>query len=208
MKTLKTNSKMKNGVAILPLIIALFFMASCNKEETIKPSHDFAIQQDAAMRQTTDQNQVIPISNQAPVFAMIQIVHKSHVGVGKFDLPDYSVIVQNNGTVTYVGRSNVKRTGTVTFQISGIELINLKNLFVNAKFNTMEDNLEFIPNYPLTLTTFKFPFFLPNGRTLVDFGQGYPEQLIQLRTSVENMLHISQYVKGTNIASIIGKSDL
>jgi hypothetical protein len=211
MKTLKSNPKMKNDAAILPFIIALFFMASCAKEDAIQPSASAAIQSDEAAK-IAKLHSVEAFAVANPIdraFTMIQIEHKSRFASSVLNstLADYSVIVKSNGTVTYEGRANVKKVGKVEFSIGASELRTLSMLFAEADFNNIVDNLVCIPNRPLTLTTFQEKAG-ERGKTLVDFGQGYPATLIQLRTEVEDILHISQYVKGNILAGVIGKSDL
>jgi hypothetical protein len=203
MNTLKSiPTKMKSGAAILPLIIALFFMASCSKDESVNPMNKELTPTDAARFVKPGLAEGFATINDARDLNLLQIEHKSRFAIISSNTqPDYSVIIQSYGIVIYEGRANVKRLGKVQFTASAQQLRKLNMLWMSVDFAKITDKVELIPNHPVNITTFR-------GKTLIDYGQGDPAQLIELRQATEDILQISQYVKGNVLPGVIGKSDL
>jgi hypothetical protein len=109
-------------------------------------------------------------------------------------MADYEVQVFSNGTVVYIGRQNVSVIGKKIFSVNLPTINNLRMMFINISFFTIRVNEDPIPDAPIISTTFSNGSTKP--RTIVDYDNGTPEAVFKVRTAVEDMLHISQYVYG------------
>jgi hypothetical protein len=204
MKTLNsTTSKVKNGVIILPFIIGLFMMASCQKEESVQPSDNSSNQ--SAMRQTNSVNaEAATIEIPRPViFTMVNIEHQS----GWSTAPAYSVTIKSDGEVIYRGSHNVRTMGAVSFDISKETLSYIQDMFYYSRFYQIRDTLALTPDVPVNLTFYRESLKV-NGKTLIDENKSYPAILIQLRQKVEETLNISKYVKGTDDIKPVASADV
>jgi hypothetical protein len=198
MKTLNSLSqKMQDVVAmlplILPLIITLFCMASCSKEDSVKPSLNQAAASHSDLKQVNLDADVLPSqihNGLAITYTVAKIEHRG----GRSLLPTYTVTIQSDGLIIYEGIHNVYKAEKIGWRISPDNLTYIKFLFYSSHFYQIRDTL--VPNVdaPVNLTSYKENIEALNY-TLVDINDGYPQMVIQTRQKVEDMLNISALVK-------------
>ncbi len=182
MKTTKLFSfNIRNGFIALSLVLCLVTLIfnACKKDEPLQ------ISDTSSQAGSNERNAPNEIVN----YEMIDINHVP----GHGPMVDYQVQVFSNGTIVYIGRSNVSVIGKKIFSVDLPTINNLRMMFMNISFFTIRVNDNPIPDAPITYTTFS------NGskpRTIVDYGDGTPESVYKVRTAVEDMLHISQFVYG------------
>ncbi|MEO5571520.1 MAG: DUF6438 domain-containing protein [Bacteroidia bacterium] len=175
---MKTKSKIKNvkEMVVLAVVCAsVLFMASCKKEE-IAP--------------TPMQNKASdPLKKILPrVFTVLKINHFAMRTVS----PDYSVEMTNEGLVTYTGRDNVAVKGEVHSNVSGETVSQIFNLYASVNFDKYKkDPASYIMG---SLVFTQFDDGIHGVKSAMDFSNGYPAELVSLRTKAEKLLKIGQYV--------------
>ena len=198
MKTQKSlSTKMENAFAmlplILPIIITIFCLASCKKEEPVTPLNNSEFSHSGTRKAGDYVADGLPV-NTNPLASTWDLAKIEHHG-GRSLLPTYTVTIKSDGLVIYEGMHNVYKSGTIGFRISADLLANIKFLFYSSHFAQIRDTL--VPNVdaPVNLT-----FYRENtevvGQTLIDVNDGYPQMVIQIRQKIEGWLKISDLVKG------------
>jgi len=112
-----------------------------------------------------------------PVYSVLIIEHNCL----NTSLPDYDVYLSSDGSVTYRGWSNVAHKGTFEFKADAATVSFIKNMFEAANFFNIQ---AITPQYndPYIKTTYRNLYAI---KSLIDYDQGMPQMLIQLRKTAE-----------------------
>lgn len=170
-------------------IIVMFF--GCQKDEMV-PSGN---QSDANSVSRIDPRG-LSLEATRP-FEVFRIDHQA----GRTVQPAYIVSLMSNGTLTFVGVRNVAHLGRVSWDVNSTTLAKFNKLMSNVDFYKIEDNNVYTPDLPLVITTYhqqKSQTINPDYdyivKSLVDFNNGYPSELIKLRLSAEKIFDVARLV--------------
>lgn len=177
MKTFnRRNREIKKGiVSVFLLITSALMLAGCEKSEQLYPSSGI---------KSSDAKMIAPYQ---PI-TMLIIEHYSM----RTSLPDYDVLLRSDGKVIFTGRRNVAYQGIIEFKTSAATVSYIKNLFESGNFFSIQQ----VPIHwdaPFVATRYS------NGirsKTLIDYNDGMPQMLIQIRKKAEEKLNISKYIYG------------
>ena len=180
MKTLKLNLSQLTGTisSFIMFSAAVVLFTGCQKDAMPTVS-------------SNDQNQssVERIKPTAQSFTIIVIDHSS----ARTELPSYKVEIKANGDGMFDGRKNTAFIGSKEFHVSSAMMQEIKNMFIESKFSEIE-SMTFANDLPIVSTSFR----MDNASefiTKLDYTQSdKASRLIELRTNIEEMLGISQFV--------------
>ena len=178
MKTLKNKTQqVKREITCLFLLSIGIWFAGCEKAEQLNPASGSATKNESA--------KILPLPSAA---AMLIIEHNS----ARTRMPDYKIILLENGMFSFEGRRNVSHIGLYRLETDLETVAYIKNMFEAAHFF----NIQQVPiqlDAPSVSTSFS------NGirsKTLIDFNDGNPQILIQIRKRAEEKLNLSKYING------------
>lgn len=176
MKTYINTKSQKANYLILLVCTSFVILTGCKKDE---------------ISQAPDKNGSNSELRKAylppPPYTMLMIEHNCMSSM----LPDYDVYLRSDGKVTYRGWSHVAYLGTDTFRVDIATVSYIKNLFESANFF----NIQLIStqyNDPYVATTYNSTFAI---KRLIDYDQGIPQILIQIRKRAEEKLNIARYLE-------------
>ena len=194
MKTLK-NIRIQNSIAAT-VIVSLLFLSSCQKEDLVTTTSGNVTTSDNAKHDPQGKrHQVHPAADarfelpEAQSTIMIKIDHIA----GRTHAPDYSVSIKFDGTIIFEGRRNVAYLDTKEWRLASDKFMNVKQLFENSGFNSIENHLSELADVPMVYTTWSASA-AQRSKTLFDYNDGYPEGLISLRQKAESILDLGQYI--------------
>jgi hypothetical protein len=171
------NNQSKNAMCFMFLVCSSFLLlAGCEKSDMQPVSNENG--SGSEMKKA-----YLP----PPVYSILMIEHNCL----NTSLPDYDVYLNSDGSVTYRGWSNVAHKGTVEFKTDAATVSFIKNIFEAANFFNIQP---ITPQYddPYIKTTYRNLYAV---KSLIDYDQGMPQILIQLRKTAEEKLHIARLVE-------------
>lgn len=191
---MKTTGNFTGGFDRLLLLVMLgfFFMAttSCEKDDSLANISSMNV----------NSTQRIGNPNQSQVDRMAPILTIRHESA-RTSAHDYIFIVYPNGKAIFTGIRNVAVVGEHQVSVSKAQFNMFLNLMENSNFFEINDDNIWTPDLPLTVTTYTAitsvsPERADASRTksLVDFNNGTPAELFNLRNSVEKIFDISKLV--------------
>ena len=185
MKTPNNKSKQnQKGILNFFLLIASFVMlAGCAKFEPLQP---------ASSVQTP--NQKIGSVHRIPPSIMLSIEHNCI----ETSQPDYSVMLFTDGAVVFAGRNNVSFIGRIMYKTDHATVLYIKNLFESAHFFQIQGLSLNALDAPYAITTYTNEW---NSKKLIDFNNGTPQMLIQIRSKAEEKLGVAKYIEGGKLES-------
>lgn len=191
MKTSVLNITTLNLTALA--IISLLTLSSCDKTEVPIPGLNEAHKTEANLTKApvsgSNSDIAPPLMNQNR-YAIVSIQHQP--GYTANPTPDYIVTLYNNGDVIFQGLNGVTKLGTYKYNVSLDVVNNVQNL-LSPVFYKIKDVLTDVPDVPDVITTYQMAEDIA-PMTLIDNGQNYPVQLIELRKNVESMIKDQPYV--------------
>ena len=110
---------------------------------------------------------------------MIQLTKKRCLG----KCPVYDVFMYSDGLVSYNGIDNVKKIGRHQFKISEGKMLELQQLFTNAKFQEIENPEKKGRDLPLTQVSYK-------NKTISYQGQNISEDVKGIVSRIEELVGI------------------
>lgn len=175
MKTFIITQSLKARQILIMLCISFIALTGCKKEEMPEVKAD------------NNQHNELREGHLTTPYTMLVIEHNNSGS----SLPDYDVYLRSDGTGTYRGWSNVACLGPHEFKTDAATVSYIKNLFESANFF----NIQLIAthyNDPYTATTYNSTFAI---KRLIDYDQGIPQILIQIRKRAEEKLDIARFVE-------------
>jgi len=189
MRTTKLISHLSRTVVALIIIITVFILSSCNKDELYPASPPASSSTDVAVGQ--DQAAVNPMN--LP-YRVITINHLS----ARTSLPDYEVAVYSDRNVIFEGRRNTTFTGTKNFKIDERTFFTLKDMFISSHLFDGLIGPGSVPPTEMADVPEVFTSFNDGTHptvTLRDYNNLYAmRELIRLRTDAEALLNIESLV--------------
>jgi hypothetical protein len=179
MKTLnsKTQENKKGIYNFLLLMTSFVMLAGCAKFEPLQPAE-------------SAESQNLKISTQRiPPSIMVSIEHYC-IGTNQ---PEYSVMLFTDGSVVFAGLKNVSFIGRVMYETDHATVLYIKNLFESAHFFQIQEVSINVVDAPYAVTTYTNEW---NSKKLIDFNNGIPQMLIQIRKKTEEKLNVAKYVTG------------
>jgi len=197
MKTTKsiTRSVKTSLVGFTSVMLVCILFASCTKEELAQP----------ATNQETSNNARL-INNNAQLLSRFIFIKIDHVS-SFTSLPDYSVTLTADGTVTFDGRANVYTPRKRTFQATKSAMLQIHDLVkeylsINVSsataIATQNERTAKCRAYVATTISTSYDQ-LP--KTNFDWNTGKPAKLVGFRTGVEEALEIYKLVDRSNISN-------
>ncbi|MFI5220066.1 MAG: DUF6438 domain-containing protein [Bacteroidia bacterium] len=177
MKTLirKTQSAKKGIYNFFLLITSFLMLAGCEKFEQVQP---------ASSGKSQNQKMIAP---PIPPSIMVSIEHNC-IGT---EQPDYTVMLFSDGSVVFAGRKNVSFIGRIMYKTDEATVSYIKNLFESAHFFQIQQVSFNTLDAPYVVTTYTNEW---NSKKLIDFNNGIPQMLIQIRKKTEEKLNVAKYV--------------
>jgi hypothetical protein len=177
-KAMRTKKKysIEGKITALLLIAVSFLLPGCQKEDVMPAGNNIS-------NENTNIQRAIPV-----LFPVITIDHRA----GKYPSPDYKVTIHSSGKVVFEGRQNTAITGIKEFMISEMEVEAFKNMFVENQFSLLP-SASYVPDIPYVVTSFRHNV---NTDPVIraDHDGINRSKLIDLRTNVETLLGIQQYI--------------
>jgi len=218
MKKNVSSTKKKSSrvfrIQMISFIFTVLLFTSCSKED-VTPSSGTAVsaQNESALgagnqvnsrlananlidaNASSNQN-IPPIQPFVPKDAMIYISHGGCMG----QCPVYNVVVKHDGTVIYTGTRFVGTMGTVEFMVHRGLVNRLRDKMEDSGFLRLPDEFPFVGDMQRTVTALRMndsdeDHFI--YKVVVDWGVRVPEELVNLRHTIETELGIDKLVTGT-----------
>jgi hypothetical protein len=173
MKTSNFNLRNLSGSISTLLLIGAAFLTGCQKDElptaTLQPMHS-----EVARKSSTE-------------FSMLVIEHKS---TGN-ELPIYKVELWSDGLVYFQGIQNTAFIGETKLMVTDEQVQKIYDLYKENEFISME-TFPNVDDQQIAVTTFTYGLN-EKPETRIDNNE-FPERLIGLRLSAEEILGIGELV--------------
>ncbi len=191
MNTLRNLTIKMSGIVLFFAMTIIVMFSGCQKDD-MTPSGN-----------VSDANSVSRIDPRGLAvevtrpFEVFRIDHQA----GRTVQPAYIVSLMSNGTLTFVGVRNVAHLGKVSMDVGNSTLAKFNKLMSDVDFYKIEDNNVYSPDLPLVITTYHQPkagTINPDydyiTKSLIDFNNGYPSELIKLRLTAEKIFDVARLV--------------
>jgi len=178
--THSTINEIKSAILGLTLCISTgLLITSCQKEEWQQQQSDTNSSPRSNFNQQAKESP-------AMAFTSIKIDHIAAMSL----LPDYSIIINSNGTAIYEGRRNVRVKGIVELRITDKELWYINSVCMRTSFFQLKGGESNVPDMPSVETTY---IIWKRQFTLSDYN-GQPEELASFRSKIESALNLSKLI--------------
>lgn len=179
------------GLLLMFIVAAIFTTTSCEKEN-VAPIGSTVGNNTSDLSREARTDAVKP-KDMAPI---LTIRHES----ARTAVNDYVFMVYPNNVATFVGVRNVAFVGERSFDIPKNTFTEFQTLMDNSNFFGIVDEHVYTPDLPLIEVTYSVlqsandASGLARTKTLVEFMDGTPAELSNLRTTIEKLFKISDLV--------------
>lgn len=171
------------------VIVLASIYVSCQKDDLISPATSSLSTPTLKVSATHLNNSP---ETEIPRFVIFKVSHQSG---NSQELPSYNVSLYNDGLVLFEGLRNVKVEGIHDYRISPSILEIVKADLAGSSFYSINDNLGIVPDLACCVTTLQLAAD-QESKTLVDYNNGFPVELISIREKVEGILNDNIFIKG------------